>query len=179
MPIPRDQIIAGAYTGTWNALAIGNIGLGGYKLRFNYSRKDVFFDAVGNVPVDSLFTGFNMFVDFVLMQYNKEAVETMTWPWGVRGTTPAAGYSIWDRARPLVLTACEQDDTVNPKSITFIKTIIAPDYDQIHNYSGTEERMIPMRLIVLPVKYSGTGYATPLRPDGCADIVYFTEVVVV
>lgn len=176
MPLNVDQIVAGAYSGTWNALAIGNVGQGGYKNRYNYSRKDIFFDAVGNIPVDALFTGVNMFVDFVLMQYNKAAIASMTWPWhATRGRAPVAGTPLWDLAKPLVLTAC--DATVNPSSITFIKTIIAPDYDTIHNYSGTEERMIPMRLIVLPVKYNAIGYATPARPDGCVDVAYFTEVI--
>lgn len=175
MPINVDQIVAGAYSGTWNGLAIGNVGQGGYKKRYNYSRKDIFFDAVGNIPVDALFTGINMFVDFILMQYNKQAIASMTWPWAARGIAPVAGTPLWDIAKPLVLTAC--DNTVNPSSITFIKTIIAPDYDTIHNYSGTEERMIPMRLIVLPVKYNAVNYATPARPDGCVNVTYFTEVI--
>jgi hypothetical protein len=176
MPLNVDQIVAGAYYGTWNGLAVGNVGQGGYKMRYNYSRKDIYFDAVGNIPVDALFTGVNMFVDFVLMQYNKQAIASMTWPWkATRGIAPAAGTPIWDLAKPLILTAC--DSTVNPTSITFLKTVIAPDYDTIHNYSGTEERMIPMRLIVLPVKYASEGYATPARPDGCADVTYFTEVI--
>ena len=171
-----NQIVAGAYRGTWQAKVIGNIGQGGYKLRYNYSRKDIFFDAVGNVPVDSLFTGINMFVDFVVMQYNQAAIEDMAWPWKIiRGVVPAAGVSMWDLAQPLVLTAC--DSTVNPSSITFHKTILAPDYDTIHNHSGTEERMIPMRLIVLPVKYESAGYLTPERPEGCFDVTYFSEVV--
>lgn len=177
MPAGVDDIAVGAYNGTWNGLAIGNVGLGGYKKRYNYSRKDVNFDAVGNIPVDTLFTGLNMFVDFVLMQYHKPAIATMTWPWAVqRGNAPAAGKSMWNMAKPLVLTGCNTD--INPTSITFMKTIIAPDYEVIHNYEGTVERMIPMRLIVFPVKYNASGYATPARPEGCADVAYFTETLV-
>ncbi len=177
MPADVNDIAIGAYQGTWDDMVIGNVGLGGYKKRYNYSRKDVNFDAVGNVPVDSLFTGLNMFVDFVIMQYHQEAISAMTWPWAAqRGLTPTAGRSMWDFAKPLVLTGC--NDTVNPLSITFHKTIIAPDYEVIHNYEGTVERMIPMRLIVFPVKYSNTNYNTPLRPEGCTDVCYFTETLV-
>lgn len=176
MAVDVDRIISGAYNGIWNALAIGNIGLGGYKLRYNYSRRDVNFDAVGNVPVDVLFTGLNMFVDFIVMQYQKQAIATMTWPWHtIRGTVPAAGEALWDIAKPLLLTACDQ--TINPKTITFHKTIVAPDYEQMHNYESTVERMIPMRLIVLPVKYNSEGQTAPVRPEGCADITYYTETV--
>lgn len=177
MPVDADDIVSGAYSGVWKTLAIGNIGLGGYKLRYAYSRKDVNFDAVGNVPVDILFTGLNMFVDFVLMQYNKPAVSAMTWPWSIiKGTVPAAGKALWDTAGPLVLSACSSE--INPRTITFHKTIVAPDYEQIHNYESTVERMIPMRLIVLPVKYNSAGYSTPERPAGCEEVTYYTETLV-
>lgn len=177
MPANADLIVSGAYSGIWNALEIGNIGIGGYKLRYNYSRRDVNFDAVGNVPVDVLFTGLNMFVDFILMQYHKPAVATMTWPWHViRGTVPPAGQALWSLARPLVLTACSLE--INPRTITFHKTIVAPDYEQMHNYESTVERMIPMRLIVLPVKFETGGYVTPERPVGCELVTYFTETTV-
>jgi hypothetical protein len=176
MAATRNDIVISSYSATWNALAVGNVAKGGFKKRYNYSRRDVLFDAVGDTPVDMLFTGLNMFVDFGVMQYNKEAIATMTWPWDViRGTVPNAGKSLWLMAKPFVLTACDAD--ANPTSITFIKTIIAPDFDTIHNYSGTEERMIPMRLIVLPVKYNSGGYTTPERPIPCEKVTYFTEVV--
>jgi hypothetical protein len=180
----RSDVLVGAYNGFWGGLAIGQIGIGGYKIRQTYNRRDVNFDSVGMTPVDTLFMGVNMFVDFVVMQYNEAAIKLMTWPWTtrnlsngaqtlVRGQTPAGGASMFDYAKPLVLVACNQD--LNPRCITFFRTIIAPDFEQVTNLSGVEERMIPMRMMVFPIAARESPNQPITRPTGCNGIVHFTE----
>lgn len=190
MPVPKTAVVAGAYQATWNGLDIGQVGLGGFRHRWNYTKKDIFFDSVGNIPVDQLMTGVSMYLDFIVMQVAQSAIPTLTWPWSiVRGTVPAAGARIWDLAKPLELIACDQINTT-PKTLSFIKTIIAPDYEMLRNFSGTEEQMIPIRMAVLPVAYLTPGpyytisagppitvtyNANLTRPVACTDNVYYVE----
>lgn len=176
MATPND-VLVGAYNGFWGGMYIGQVGLGGYKIRQTYSRRDINFDSVGMVPVDTLFMGVNMFIDFVVMQYNQTAIKAMTWPWDKgntsRGVAPAGGAAMFDFAEPLVLSACNEN--LNPKCITFFKTILAPDYELVTNLSGVEERMLPMRLMAFPVNLGQSPSDPVTRPEGCSPVVYFTE----
>ena len=170
----REDVLVGAYNGFWGGLAIGQVGLGGYKMRQTYNRRDINFDSVGMTPVDTLFMGVNMFVDFVVMQYNQAAIKSMTWPWSTtRGQAPAGGAAMFDYAKPLVLVACNAD--LNPRCITFYRTVIAPDFEQVTNFSGVEERMIPMRHIVFPIAARESLSQPITRPTGCNGTVYYTE----
>jgi hypothetical protein len=184
MAIDPTAIVSGAYSATWNALAVGEIALGGWKHRYSYLQKEVNFDSVGMTPVDTLFTGLIMVVDFVAMQYNEDAIFTMAWPWSIsgmatRGTVKPAGFSMWDAAKPLIFTAC-CGTNANPTLITFQKTILAPNFEVVLDHSSTQEKMVPLRLIVFPVAFNSTGTPvhTPVqRPTGCSGTVYFTETV--
>ena len=183
MPLDQTRVVSGAYSATWNALAVGNVALGGFKLRYSYLQKEINFDAVGLTPVDMLYTGMIMMIDFVCMQFNSAAIRTMAWPvddgTGGRGRVLPAGFSIWEAAKPFIMTACNESLTPsnNPRTMTFMKTFLAPNFEVIQDHSGVQERVVPMRLVVLPCAYSGSGYATPLRPVACTDTAYFTEIV--
>lgn len=167
-------VVNGAYTVTWNSLAVGQLETGGIRERYNWSGREIRFDSVGAMPVDMLFLGAAMAIDLVAMEYDAAAIETMRWPFhAISGTIYSAGVSMWNRAKPLVITSCRTD--INPQTKTFIKTILAPGYDVELDYSAGKERSIPLRLIVFPVKYNAAGYATPAMPDGCTDNVYYTE----
>lgn len=182
MPIDKSAIVSGAYSATWNALAIGELALGGWKHRYSYLQKEVNFDAVGLTPVDTLFTGLVMVVDFVAMQYNKDAILTMTWPWNLaavtatRGTVKPAGFSMWDAAKPLVFTAC-CGTNANPILITFPKAIIAPNFEIVLDHASTQEKMVPLRMIIFPIKYASPVPVSPERPTGCTGTLYFTETI--
>lgn len=179
MVLDRKRVVSGAYSATWNANDIGNVAIGGYKLRYSYLQKEINFDAVGLTPVDTLFTGLVMMLDFVCMQYSTVGILGMSWPWGditggLRGNVNAAGFSMWDAAKPFIMTSCS--NATNPTSITFYKTILAPGFEVIQDHSGVQEKVVPIRLIVFPVAYDGSGYATPSRPVACTATQYFTEV---
>lgn len=182
MALDTTVVVSGAYTATWNSLAIGNVGLGGYKLRYSYLQREINFDAVGLTPVDQIFTGLVMMLDFVCMQYNYAAIATMSWPWSVsgmatKGTVKPAGFSMWDAAQPFVMTAC-CGSMANPSAITFHKTILAPNYEIVQDHSGVQEKMTPIRLIVFPVAFNTTVspvHSPVQRPAGCAGTTYYTE----
>jgi hypothetical protein len=165
-------VIRGSYSGTYNSLAIGNTEIG-FRVSYSYKGRNINFDSVGDTPVDIIFAGLNMNVDFVAQEYDAAAIDTLRWPFdAIQGNLSPAGLSMWLLAKPLVLTGCTTG--VDPQTITFYKTILSPDFNLDIDYSH-RERPLPMRLIVFPVKYNSEGYATPELPSGCTDLVYYDE----
>lgn len=166
------SVIRGAYNATYNALAVGNTEVG-FRLSYSYRGRNINFDAVGETPVDVIFSGISITIDFVAQEYDAAAIDILRWPFnGIVGSIDPAGLSMWEAAKPFVLTGCTNG--VDPQTITFYKTILAPDFDLDIDYSH-RERPLPMRLIVFPVKYNAAGYTTPAMPSGCTDIVFFEE----
>lgn len=163
-------IVRGAYIGTYNALAIGNTEIG-YKHSYSYRGRGIVFDVVGGNPVDILLDGIDMKVSFVAQEYDSAAIDILRWPFHANvGETQPTGFSLWEAAKPLLLTAC---GTTVPETILFPKTILAPDFTLDINYNHLE-RPLPMQLMVFPVQEAAS-YAVPLMPDGCENIVYFIE----
>lgn len=161
------SIVRGSYNATWNSLSVGNTEIG-FRHSYNYRGRTINFDAIGETPVDTIFAGMTMTVDFVAQEYDAAAVDSLRWPFNATiGQLAPAGQSLWELARPLVLTAC---GSTAPSTITFYKTILAPDFDLDIDYSH-RERPLPMRLIVFPVRAG----ATSQMPSGCNDIIFFVE----
>lgn len=162
-------VVAGPYSATWNALSLGNT-IQGFEKSYSMGARPIQFDAVGETPVDMLVNRMIMTVDFILAEADVAAISTITWPWhATRGRFPRSGTSLFTYAKPLVLTAC---DTINPLTITFFKTILAPDFQERIRYSHME-RYIPIQLYVFPIKQGSE--ALPLQPTGCNDISFFAE----
>jgi hypothetical protein len=134
-----------------------------------YDQKTIMYDSVGTSPVDALFMGLTMYIDFVCMEYNQDAqrVARMAWPFdfngiagGKRGTVATAGYSIWKQSKAFILNAC-LPATVDPIAIVFPRTYLAPGFEVQLDHSGTTERVTPMRLIVFPTNaFSTPGNST-------------------
>lgn len=188
-------IHSGSYRGTWNSLAIGLV-LDGFTHSWSNRARQLTTDSLGETPLDFLHAGQSMFVDFVVQEYDAAALQTMIWHQNaVFGMADRAGYSLWDRAKTLVLTACTgaaNPTPAVPATATFYKTILAPDFD-ISISLAHRERYIPIRLLVLPVHaiqstandpttapsvYTTSGaYARPGAisgvADDCNDIGYF------
>lgn len=176
MPNPKTGPVSGAYQASWAGDAIGNVQLGGFKLRYSYDERRITYDSVGTAPVDTLFTGLNMSIDFICMEPNLDEVQAMAWPFAAaEGQVNAAGFSLWDAAKPFILTPCSA--ATDPSVLTFPKTIIAPGFEVSQDFSGVMERTIPMRLIVFPVAYEASepNYAegSQQRPIACAPTIYF------
>jgi hypothetical protein len=210
--LPNFGTISGAYSATYAGLSVGQVAMGGYRMRYSYDVKPINYDAVGSSPVDSLFMGLSMFLDFVCMEFKADAntIRRMSWPFdinnwggGLRGAVGPAGYSIFKQAQPFIMRACTPA-LVDPVTITFPKTYLAPGFEVSQDHSGTTERVIPMRLIVFPVDgtyttdevgtYTKIGTllglegigntsamltaaATFRPPQGCSNNIYFAETV--
>jgi hypothetical protein len=169
------DVIRGSYSGTYDGEDIGETEVG-FRHSYLYNGRNINFDSVGETPVDIIYAGLNMNVDFVAQQYDADAIDWLRWPFNfIKGMVKPAGLSLWERAKPLLLTSCLVN--VNPRTLLFPKAILAPGFNLDIDYSH-KERPLPMRLIILPVKYRSDGYEGSVeleRPEGCTDIVYFEE----
>lgn len=164
------SVLSGPYTATWNALAIGQT-VQGFEKAYASGARPINFDAMGETPVDMILNRMLMTVDFILAEADAAAVATLTWPWdATRGKFPTAGKSLFALAKPLVLTSC---GVLNPATITFHKAILAPDFQTRVLYSH-RERYIPIQMLILPIKTGTSG--SPVLPDACNEVDYFTEV---
>jgi hypothetical protein len=169
------SVVRGSYSATYGGFSVGNTEIG-FRHAYSYRGRNINFDAVGEIPVDVIFSGINMSVSFVAQEYDAAAIDLLRWPFNATvGVTSPAGLSLWEAAKPLLLTGCNVN--TEPQTILFPKTILAPDFDLEIDYSH-KERPLPMRLMVFPVSYSGDGsidYDEPLYPQGCEDVIYFIE----
>lgn len=166
------SVIRGSYTGTYNALNVGNTEAG-FRQSYSYQGRNINFDSVGETPVDVIFAGINITVDAVFQEYDAPAIDLIRWPFtATPGLLDPAGLSMWAAAKPLILTSCTG---VLPLSIEYPKAILAPEYSLDIDFSH-RERPVPMRFIILPVQFEALGdYSSPSLPNGCEDVVYFVE----
>jgi len=163
-------VIQGAYTATWNSLALGQT-VSGFELSYMSKARPVQFDAVGETPVDMLFSGMVVVIDAVLAEYNAAAVATLSWPWNAeRGIIPITGTSLFTLAKPLVLTSCLN---IDPATVTFHKAILSPDFNTRVLFSGTQPRYLPIQMYVFPIKEDTE--SEPLLPSGCSESQFFLE----
>lgn len=169
------SVIRGSYSATYDGFNVGNTEIG-FRHSYSYRGRNINFDAVGETPVDIIFSGMNMSVSFVAQEYDAAAIDYLRWPFNATiGITSPAGLSLWQAAKPLLLTGC--NTLTDPQTILFPKTILAPDFDLDIDYSH-KERPLPMRLMVFPVSFESDGsvyYTDPAYPHGCEDVVYFIE----
>lgn len=169
------SIVRGSYFGTYKGFSIGNTEIG-FRLSYSYRGRGIMFDAVGETPVDTIYTGINMRVSFVAQEYDAAAIDLLRWPFNTTiGETSPAGLSLWEAAGPLLLTGCNV--LTEPQTILFPKAILSPDFDLDIDYSH-KERPLPMQLSIFPVAVEGDTsdyYDGPSYPAGCTDVVYFIE----
>lgn len=188
-------IISGTYTGYFNhaidssisRLALGNTRTG-FRHSHSFGSREVNFDSLGTVPADYLFTGWQVYVDFVLQEYDALAVQYLHWLSVSRGeigvvsgkplgTADQAGPALWDRAKPLDLQACGSH---LPCRRYYPKAIPAPNSAIDLDISHTE-RFVQIRMLILPVKLpvdvmeNLTELNTPERPEGCERVLYWLD----
>lgn len=181
-------VISGSYFGYYNspvasetgALALGHTRTG-FRHSHSFSSREINFDVLGTAPADVLFTGWQVFVDFVLQEYDAAAVNTLHWhfPSGqplteFLGTSSPAGGSLWDRAKPLKLKSC----TGAPPAVRYYpKAILAPNFSVDIDFAHTE-RAVPIRMMILPVAYESdpVDLETPNRPVGCEKVLYWRDI---
>ena len=188
-------IISGSYSGYFNhpiyddlgSFALGNTRTG-FRHSHSFGSREINFDSLGSAPADILFTGWQVYVDFVLQEYDAAAVEYLHWLSTSRtelvptagkplGTTDQAGGSLWDKARSLDLQAC---GTTLPCRRFYPKAILAPNFSIDLDFTHTE-RAVPIRMLILPVAQPADvmdnlgDLEDPDRPIGCERVLYWLD----
>lgn len=168
-PAGMSSVISGAYRSTWGGWDLGLISTDGQQLRVRNTSIPITADITGDTVVDMIHTGTLPTITMTLQNWNAQAVEPLTWWMGFGdgiaayewGVTDGVGQKMFDYAKPLVLTACHyqtgevsgplaSNSTIDPLSVTFYKTILAPDND-IETLFSHRPRFVTVTLQILPV----------------------------
>ena len=153
------EFVAGAYTATYNAKAVGQAAEG-FRISHQFFKQLITGDAEGDSPQDAVYRGREQFVSFRVIEALAAAIPDLTDPYGdgtpfVQGQVGlldlrgAGGGSPVSSAKALVLTAVTGTSaaTDGPATITFPLSIIAEDFPMEVLYAPVN-REVPMRLRV-------------------------------
>ena len=157
---------SGEYTATYNAKALGNT-QDGWRMEVTGGRKGVTVDKYGDMEVDGVYRGVNVFFECILKdwaQYDTSAgppavqsgMNDLWWPYsttfgrvGVVGRLEVQS----SMTAALVLTALAGTPaavaTIGPLSITASKAILDADFARTVNFNS-EDRSIPVRIRSYP-----------------------------
>jgi hypothetical protein len=156
--------IAGQYSATYNAAAIGQIE-DGFEVEYGAVVQDIMSDMF-RAREDGVFQGIEFLVRFVLMEPTVAGVARLVWPWSTTvGQSGVVGRLMTTMAAPLVLTACAGTNA-SPASLTFTRAVMWTD--RVTSKYASEARKIPVTVAVLPVPLS----AAPIM--GCAGGTFYT-----
>lgn len=150
-------IIAGRYTGSWNALAIGICKDDGYRLLESPKKEKVNkSDAFAQTLIETVHQGVDWAVVMTLIEYNTAAMPTIISPWGAFGTLGTIAVLGTGIARPLVLTSTAGTPAVaSPATFTGTLAELAPESNVDLGFTSAA-RQVPVRLDLLPDYYSQT-----------------------
>jgi hypothetical protein len=187
----QSTIVAGSYLATWNGLDLGLVSVGGYTLRYRNTSIPITADISGDTKIDGIYGGTQPSISMVLQNWNAAAIEPMIWWMGTQdgfasyewGKTNGVGLKEFDAAKPLVLTACHQSNgvpsdanpTIDPISITFFKTLLAPDTD-VDVIFSFQPRFIPLTLNIMGVTAVGSEDPVISRVNSCGKISFWSAV---
>ena len=113
-------VASGTYNATWYGMSLGS-NVQGYEMSYSFRARPLTSDATGQTVIDMIHAGQSMFVDFVLRDYDADAMVGADgsgpssggglpgiawWANRVPGVANTAGGSLWRKAGPLLLTPC-------------------------------------------------------------------------
>jgi len=154
-----DTLIAGRYSGTYNAVDVG-ITDDGYELEQSSSADMIdSSDAYGDSLLDWVYRGGEVSLSFTSKAYKAGAI-TPFWPWGAMGVmlTAAAplGRLASDVAKAMVLTATANTPAAAaPATLTGSLSILSPNSPAKLLYNS-KLRQVPIQLSLLPSLNTGT-----------------------
>lgn len=155
-----ETFIVGAYTGTWNAVALG-LSESGYEISTSLKQEAIDkSDAYGDATLDYIYRGGDVMCDFTMLSSSKAA--SVMWPWGaniwtmVTTTTGPIGRLASDLAQALVLTSTAGTPAAAaPATLTAAKAIIAPGFNTKMLFDS-RLRKVPIRQQFLPYVSAST-----------------------
>lgn len=151
--------IDGAYTATYNAVAIGPTRQG-FSLRFTFNGQAIDrSDQWGDTYLDYIYRGGSCRMSADAMEY-KAGTITPIWPWGAIGTfittTNPIGRRASDVASTIILTSTANTPAAtSPASLTATYAIIAEGQELALDFTS-ELREVPLIWRLLPYTSSGS-----------------------
>ncbi len=144
--------IAGGFTATWNALAVGQLA-NGFTLSHKFFKRLVTGDNYAEAPQDGIFRGAEMFIDFTCIAFDAAAIQSLMWPYsatrwdmGVVGRTDVGG----SLAKSLVLTAVAGTPAATtPATLTTLLSILAEGFP-MSILLAPDLREAPIKLRIYP-----------------------------
>lgn len=155
-----ENWIAGAYTGTYNAVDVGSRDDQGFELEVRTHGEAVDkTDIYGMSLLDYVHQGMSAFLTFNSMVY-KAGSKTPFYPWGNFGVVTTAAAPIArlasDVASAMVMTAVAATPAAaSPATVTASKSILPPDSNLKLLYTS-KVRKVPIKLALLPTLSAGT-----------------------
>lgn len=147
------NFIAGPYTATYKALALGQTA-DGYRISHQFFKRLILGDSYAQAPQDEVYQGAEMFVQFRLIQYDSAGVAAAMWPYG-----SFAGLAMGQVGRvsrqqglvgSLILTAVAGTPaSTAPASVTLTNAIIAEGFP-VELLFAPDLREVPIRQRVFP-----------------------------
>lgn len=157
-------LIAGRYTITWNAVAIGVLESNGstdpaiemIPLAEAINQTDGW----GDADIDYISRGSNAFAQVICKEYKAGSIGA-AWPYGAWGSFLTAGLTMGNSyAKVLVLTAISGTTAAAaPASVTATWALPAPN-NPIRILKGPTLRKVPIRWVLLPYDSSGDKHFT-------------------
>lgn len=154
-----SQVIAGAYTATYNTNAV-NPTVQGYELEINFKGEMIAeTDIYGESVLDYVYRGADCRIMAEFQIYNANTLAAF-YPWGTFGqiSTAAApiGRLATNVASAFVLTAVSNTPAAaSPATLTGSKAIIAPNNNGRLLFNS-KHRRVPVSLMLLPSEAAGT-----------------------
>lgn len=154
------QVVAGRYTATFNAAALGQTAEG-IRISHQFFKRMVHGDAGGDTPQNAIYRGREQFLNFRLIEAASAGITAMIDPYaatpgtpltlGVIGQIDVAYGSVAGVAKQVVLTALAGTPaaTVGPATITLPLCVLAENFP-VEALLGPDLREIPVRLRVYP-----------------------------
>ena len=155
-----ETVIAGQYTSTYNAVAVGMTNSGFELTQETKGELMNASDAYGDSIIDFVHRGGSVYLMFEAKVY-KAGSTTPFYPWGALGVmfTAAAplGRLASAVASAMVLTSVAATPAVaTPATLTASKAILPPD-SNLKLLFDMKVRTVPCRLLCLPTETAGTG----------------------
>lgn len=143
-----DTFVAGAYTSTYNAVAVG-IQKEGFELQKEFRGEEIAeSDVFGESLIDFIHRGMRVYLQFEGLAYKAGSI-TPFWPWGALGLVGVVARLASNVAAAHVLTATAGTPAAaSPATLTASKAILAPN-NPASLLFNSKLRTVPIRLALL------------------------------
>ena len=169
MPNPNvPNAVAGAYTATFNGLALGQTAQG-YRLSHTHFKRPVTGDALAQSPQTAVFQGIEMFLQANLIEFNAAGIYPLIWPYGSTYLQfgPVGRMDVESSlTKQMILTAVTGTPAqvlAAPASLTLPNAILAEGFP-VELLLAPDLREVPMRMRLYPTTtgspYAGASFGT-------------------